>query len=351
MGLFGPMKSSWKKDVKLWQLENLGQAFTKKHFPAVFRKMWYNVAKLENAVHGFQRSGLYPLCAEKIDMTKLAPSKVHAVTNGSIQSSFIGGGAPNDVFKQTNADEPKGDNNSVVQQSKPSDKLSTAGSSCEKPSSCGDARAIFPVTAVSSVGGLVRGKETFVSPSFSLLTVPEVKQKKSVNAVRNKLPKALSGSDAIKMMQERENKKREEEEAKQKRKEERELKRKQREEDNERKKKERKDKKRQKDGMKKSKVPLKTKKAKKCKMGRNLSSSSSGSEAENLQYVDTYDDVDLYNQCPGCYTDCGDPEECVTCTSCPRVWHISCTGDDLLYEVPSEQIKNYPFVCEVCTAD
>lgn len=31
VGLFGPMKASWKKEVKLWHIENFGQSFTKKH--------------------------------------------------------------------------------------------------------------------------------------------------------------------------------------------------------------------------------------------------------------------------------------------------------------------------------
>ena len=34
--------------------------------------------------------------------------------------------------------------------------------------------------------------------------------------------------------------------------------------------------------------------------------------------------------------------------ACPRMWNVSCTGDALMLEIPFEQLKNYPFVCEYC---
>jgi hypothetical protein len=65
------------------------------------------------------------------------------------------------------------------------------------------------------------------------LRVPEPKQKKYVNSIRNKLPKALSGKEALDMLQEKEQLKIEAEAQKKKRKEEREIKRLQREKEKE----------------------------------------------------------------------------------------------------------------------
>ncbi|KAH3880117.1 hypothetical protein DPMN_004030 [Dreissena polymorpha] len=38
VGFFYPLKSAWKRQVKSWHTEHLGQTFTKKQFPGVFRK-------------------------------------------------------------------------------------------------------------------------------------------------------------------------------------------------------------------------------------------------------------------------------------------------------------------------
>jgi hypothetical protein len=44
-----------------------------------------------------------------------------------------------------------------------------------------------------------------VSESFSLLEVPEVKKKRSTNTLRKRLTKALSGKEALRILQENEN--------------------------------------------------------------------------------------------------------------------------------------------------
>ena len=86
-----------------------------------------------------------------------------------------------------------------------------------------------------------------VAPSFSKLNVPEpIQKKKRAQSIRNKLPKAISGSEAIQMLREKEKRKKAVEAAKLKCKEERGLKKARREEkkilkqaDRERKRKER----------------------------------------------------------------------------------------------------------------
>ena len=70
------MKASWKRHVKIWQIENIGETLTKKNFPKVFKATWDSVTRLEIAARGFRRSGLFPLDPSAIDKTKLDPSKI-----------------------------------------------------------------------------------------------------------------------------------------------------------------------------------------------------------------------------------------------------------------------------------
>ncbi|KAH3792285.1 hypothetical protein DPMN_145779 [Dreissena polymorpha] len=71
---------------------------------------------------------------------------------------------------------------------------------------------------------------------------------------------------------------------------------------------------------------------------RRADSPSSSDSERNVRFVESDDDVNEDAQCPGCDTDDGDPSEWVACTKCPRKWHISCTGDAILCEIPTEQI-------------
>ena len=90
VGFFGLMKSAWKKKVNTWQLDHLGEAFSKKAFPGVFRKAWYRVAKLENAIHSFQRCGLFPFNRDNIDLERLNPSKINMKHDKQSHSSNTG---------------------------------------------------------------------------------------------------------------------------------------------------------------------------------------------------------------------------------------------------------------------
>ncbi|KAH3876360.1 hypothetical protein DPMN_000200 [Dreissena polymorpha] len=48
---------------------------TKKDFPDGFTQAWDVVATIVNAIHGFRKSGLFPLDPKGIDLSKLEPSK------------------------------------------------------------------------------------------------------------------------------------------------------------------------------------------------------------------------------------------------------------------------------------
>lgn len=80
----------------------------------------------------------------------------------------------------------------------------------------------------------------YLSPAFDTsLQMPEPKQKRSASRLRDMLPKAISGKDALRIFQERKERKAREEEEKNKRREDREAKRREKAEEKERKKNER----------------------------------------------------------------------------------------------------------------
>lgn len=445
VGFFSPMKSAWKKSVKMWQVENIGESLTKKDFPRVFKKAWESVANLEIAVRGFRRAGLFPLTSDGIDHDKLQPSKVanpdRFVTKCSSASlssacemlpsaieidsstdqvlssactvptcaagvlpstdvlsptaevplscavipSFINVVSPStgevpppnaDVLPSTVVPTP-----TAVVPSSTHDPLTTAEVPSSTPEILSSAAetilssAKVPLSAVESlsatdklpsfskksssvqnvlpsilaaptcmhVPSLPSSSKTNkdVSPAFDLLKLPEPKTKKRAISINQKLPKALSGSVALKMFEEREQKKADELLRKQRRKEELQKKRQEKTELAEKKKLERE--KRKQRNMK-GKVPLKRRRQRKL-------SSSSEEESSKVVYMESDEsDYDERKICPGCHTDDAleDPDEWIRCCKCTQIWHVSCTGDAILLEVSVDQLKNYPFHCEDC---
>ena len=184
---------------------------------------------------------------------------------------------------------------------------------------------------------------TYVSKAFETLQVPEIKPKKVVNRLREKLPKAISGSVAIKMLKEREEQKKAEEEAKAKRKEEREQKKKEREELKEKKRAEREEKKMKTDtNMKKAKCTKKGQKRKK-------KAESSDENEENIPYMDSDDSLSSFDDgCPGCGLTTGNKTDWVGCNSCPTWWHKWCAGEDDLVDMPYNQLVRFKFIFMLC---
>ena len=70
------MKAAWKAQLKAWQMENIGCIVAKSVFPGLVRVAWECVATLQNASQRFKRSGLFPLRSDKVDKSKLGPSKL-----------------------------------------------------------------------------------------------------------------------------------------------------------------------------------------------------------------------------------------------------------------------------------
>ena len=425
VGFFGPMKSTWRKMVKDWHIENIGQSFTKKQFPAVFKKAWLKVAKIENAIHGFHRCGLFPMCPKNIDVSKLNPSKLHETepsmssennnehsnmsvsvysleTSSSVDDKLhrpvlsipvpsvsdtisinshlpvVTTGVDSLPIATTEADSlpmattgadsfpvlyvTTGEESLPVVTTgvetlpvvtTPAERLpvadsilspvhvSASTSSLATPEISGTLPKKCALEQPSTSSNFIhrRSTENFVSPSFSLLSVPEIRKKKQTATTRQKLPKALSGMDALKMLKERLDKKKADKEAKIRRKEEREQKRKQKEEEKLRKKQEREE-------IKKTRsLEKRAKQSKKRKVVYSSSESELGSE---VAYADSDDEFDEKKLCPGCQTDDGTSNEWIFCSNCPRKWHITCTGEELLLDIPENQIKAFPYMCEYC---
>ncbi|XP_053392074.1 uncharacterized protein LOC128554789 [Mercenaria mercenaria] len=371
VGFFSPMKAAWKKEVNNWQLENLGQALTKKQFPGVFKNAWLKVAKLENAVHGFQKCGLFPLNPRNIDLTKLNPSKAITRVTGSGDNPSAHQGVTSTQPTETCVEDKSTDvdqlDKSTVEVStcnqittavedKTPNELSTSsvintvsgdqliadqGTSRQTTTASGDSSR----REIQSMSCVTQTREQTISKSFSLLHVPEIKKKRSANTVRNKLPKALSGKEALKILLEKEDAKRAEEFAKQKRKEDRLAKKAQKLEEKEQKRIQREETKR-----KKKQAQLEKLAAVQSKKRKTTESSSSESDvredAPNL--IDSDDEYNEELTCPGCMSDEGSQEEWIQCKACQPRWHITCTGDAVLFEIPAEHIQNYPFHCEFC---
>lgn len=202
---------------------------------------------------------MYPLTPEGIDLTKLGPSKLvqnvpcktkteETVTASPVSSSWsnvtmtIQAEVHNHADNGTELDACK--SNTVENfTSNEADIQSDKHAVKNHSSTITNAFNTVPLSENS------RHSNNNVSPAFeSVLTIPELPCKKINNNIQNKLPKALSGAEALKMLREREKQKQDAEVQKQKRKEERLQKRKKR-----RRKREKESRKREKESRKRAK--------------------------------------------------------------------------------------------------
>lgn len=184
-----------------------------------------------------------------------------------------------------------------------------------------------------------------VSKAFELLQLPVVKRRPGKKSL---FPKATTGNEAIKLLQERELKKKEEEVGKIRRKLEREKKKKEKEEEKIAKK------------LRKEEKCLKKKRASKVakKKGKTCimkeSSSSSSDDSMDIIYMneppedDSFMNVDK-DSCYICSGKEGDTDDWVGCDECPRFAHKLCTKDEYIINLSDEEdLHKYPYLCEKC---
>ena len=189
----------------------------------------------------------------------------------------------------------------------------------------------------------------YISPVFNLLTIPEIKQKSKRKTVREKLPKAVSGHEAIKMLKDREEKKKNEERLKKERKAERERKKIEREILKESKRKEREEKKAMREAIKKAKQCKK----KQSKRKAAISESSSEEEQVKITYADSDDDFSDFEptiNCTACKSHCrvDIPRDWAACVICDRKWHVACTDNLVLQSLTVDELSDHDYYCEEC---
>ena len=394
IGLFGPMKKAWQQTVKNWQVKNLGVALSKKEFPGLLKETWRKTATFENAAHGFRKAGLFPLSPEGVDLTKLAPSKVEkarqiagAEKEGEAAVSLSSATKlPSSEASEENTNTAETPSEQAVPSVPESATQSTSALPCDNtntvvipsdttrsttstvqasPSTTPTVTVLASPSTTSTVIVQASPSTTStvtvqaspsifksscetqpnVAPAFLQLAVPEVKPKKVIKRLSDKLPKAISGTKAIEMLREKENKKKEEEEAKKKRKEERIEKKMQREAEKERKRKEREEKKQAKEESKAKKSGKRPQKK------RKLNESDTDSEGYNSSALiddgsdNEYEELEL---CPGCNKGDQPPSRWAICNECGARWHFLCANYMEMELLDEEERKKFEFTCPLC---
>ena len=84
VGLFGPLKKSWYKEVRLFTQRNPNKDINKKNFCSVFKATWEEVMSPSVLVSAFRKSGIYPL-DRKISNEQLLCSEQSSSETGSPQ--------------------------------------------------------------------------------------------------------------------------------------------------------------------------------------------------------------------------------------------------------------------------
>jgi hypothetical protein len=110
--------------------------------------------------------------------------------------------------------------------------------------------------------------------------------------------------------------------------------------------------------MRKEKAEMKKKKGKHCEKNRRgqkgkrilekVSESDSIDSDKDIVYMESdeemlYSEIDK-SKCPKCGVGDKQDDGWVGCEACPRWWHIQCSGDpDIVYYL--DELENYPFTC------
>ena len=305
-----------KQTVKAWQVEHVGETVGKKDFPGLLKKAWGKVATFENASHGFRKSGIYPLSITCIDSTKLGPSQIEEkVKEHNILTAELA------ISKK----QPERENGVQGEETRASVDITDSGDKI-----------------VESISKTPSNKQETVAPAFQKLFVPCPKEKRKVDRIGERLPKAISGARAIEMLKERENKKRQEEEAKAKQKGERLQKKIQNEEEKERKKIAREEKR----NVKAESTASKNSSSRKKRKAKHDESDSENEIDSKLLCDDESDDtMEEFDMCPVCNKGDQHPSCWVRCEICNIRWHFMC-ADRPEYELLDEdERKNCEFVC------
>lgn len=87
VSVFGPLKKSWNDSIEDFQVK-FKTSMTKAHFFPVFDKAWKIATRKENAISGFEATGLVPFNPDRLDYSKLvSPDAIATWKKKSSQKS------------------------------------------------------------------------------------------------------------------------------------------------------------------------------------------------------------------------------------------------------------------------
>ena len=409
VGFFSALKAAWHNALLNWQWEHPGVNFTKGEFPALFKTVWVKGCSVEKAAASFKRAGLFPLDPTAIDTTRLVSENISPLDDSgrteedvsaadltphvkalspNCSNSFV----PDAVSAETSIFTAPGPDLShlyapyedvdadaieseyAMYMESPSDEFELHQSPVTGPVAGPSSRPDSPPTATkpdiwiatspvdaicppssppqlltstplrdTSSKTVEKLPSTYVSKAFRHLQ-PPVPKKRAVGRGRS-MPKAVSGREALGILQEVQETKRRDEVEK--------LKRKLEREEKKNKKIAEKEKKTSEKALKKKGGACR-KKQKVVKFSSSEGDTDTETELPNLD--ESVEDVS-YNEinqekCLVCESTSGKAEDWVGCDMCPRWTHIQCTRDSALQDMKEEGdidgIKIYPFTCIYC---
>ncbi len=77
VGFFSSLKAHWKKSCKTFAVNNPGVTVNKMNFARVFKDCWNSTVAYGKVVNAFEKSGIWPLNPSKIPKEQFGPSKVY----------------------------------------------------------------------------------------------------------------------------------------------------------------------------------------------------------------------------------------------------------------------------------
>ena len=387
LALFSPMKQVWREEVRHWHMEHLGESFLKKSFPAVFKRTWQKTALAENATKGFEKAGIYPFNPAAIDMSRFVDQgNSSAVTPLATDNTaptpatvpLLAATAPDHQtvppLAATAPDhEPVPPLAATAPDHEPVPPLAATAPDHEPvpplAATAPDHEPVPPLAATAPDHQTVpplpatAPNHKITTSSFSSLTVPNKRTPNSSSkrqCTSGVLPNAISGRDAITILEQKEREKeriqREKEDRKVERlrkKEEREAAVAKRKEETARRKAEAARKKAEKQKIAEQRKKNKVMHGRKRPVP-STSESDSNEESFEMSYMDTDDEEENEEEnaaiCATCKGANGEATEWVGCDQCPRWYHLGCSGDINLQEMAfnEEDLKNYIFICTMC---
>ena len=210
--LMNIVKTNYQSEVRHWLKENPGALYDKYVFIQVFKEVWQKSAKVEYAIKGFEESGIYPINPDAIKKGKLAPTEVYKRPEPLPEianESLVNEEADPEVPNEDAAPRPSTSTGSVtpvINIPKPGNMIITVG---KRKFEC------VPIEGESD--GAEKSKKQKLDEIFQ---IPWAEQKAKTGPAHMqglpKLPCCISDECYIKMLKDKEDKKKEEEEKRKK---------------------------------------------------------------------------------------------------------------------------------------